>query len=174
MIGAGAFLQKHSSNSLGFPLFVHARVTRSVKQGSGQNAGKEFVAHTLREITPVTWTKEEAPNASFKALLNILKYMPANEESVQFCFLKDLRPNPHYGFSIDYDGAAGPRAAYAVVLVESVENTTTVAFGDGYKAETKGIRDAAFIGDASQIAANSPEVSYRAIGYSNFLLNSIR
>ena len=154
-----AFTQKHSSNSLGFPLFVHARVTRSVKQGSGQNAGKEFVAHTLRELETVKWTKKEAPNASINDLLAILNNMPANEESVQFCCLKDLVPDPHYGFSIEYDGKPGPRAAYAIVLVESVEKTKTVPFGSGFKAETKGIRDAAATGDASQLA------SYSAVGF---------
>ena len=59
-------------------------------------------------------------------------------------------------------------------MVESLQATTTQAFGDGFKAETQGIRDVAFIGDASQLAdasltgdAESPEVFYRAIGFSN-------
>ena len=174
----GDFKAKHGENSLGFPLFVHARLTRSVRQGSGQNAGKEFVSNTLQEVANVSWTKSEAPNASFHSLLAILNNLPANEESVQFCYLKDLKPDPHYGFSIEYDGQPGPRAAYAVVMVESLHATTTQAFGDGFKAETKGIRDVAFIGDASQLAdasstgdAESGEVFYRAIGYSN--LNGI-
>ena len=98
------FKEKHKSNCLGFPLFVHARITRSVKQGSGHNAGKEFVSNTLQEVANVCWTEKEAPNASFQELLNILNNLPSNEESIQFCFLKDLVPDPHYGFSIDYDG----------------------------------------------------------------------
>ena len=166
------FKAKHGENSLGFPLFVHARLTRSVKQGSGQNAGKDFVANTLQEVANVSWTKAEAPNASFNSLLNILNNLPAHDEAIQFCYLKDLKPDPHYGFSIEYDGQPGPRAAYAVVLVESLQATTTQAFGDGFKAETKGIRDVAFIGDASQLAdasqvQNTPEVFYCAIGFSN-------
>ena len=172
------FKAKHGGNSLGFPLFVHARLTRSVRQGSGQNAGKEFVSNTLQEVANVSWTKSEAPNASFDSLLTILNNLPANEEAIQFCYLKDLKPDPHYGFSIEYDGQPGPRAAYAVVMVESLQATTTQAFGDGFKAETKGIRDVAFIGDASQLAdasltrdAESTEVFYRAIGFSN--LNGI-
>ncbi len=63
-------------------------------------------------------------------------------------------------------------------MVESLQATTTHAFGDGFKAETKGIRDVAFIGDASQLAdaaltgdAERPEVFYRVIGFSN--LNGI-
>lgn len=172
------FKAKHGENSLGFPLFVHARLTRSVRQGSGQHAGKEFVASTLQEVANVSWGKSEAPNASFYSLLTILNNLPADAEAIQFCYLKDLKPDPHFGFSIEYDGREGPRAAYAVVLVESFEATTTQAFGDGFKAETKGIRDVAFIGDASQLAdasvisdAKSPEVFYRAIGFSN--LNGI-
>ena len=81
---------------------------------------------------------------------------------------------PHYGFSIEYDGQPGPRAAYAVVLVESLQATTTHSFGDGFKAETQGIRDVSFIGDDSKLAAasstgdaESTEVCYRAIGFSN-------
>ena len=172
------FKAKHGENSLGFPLFVHARLTRSVRQGSGQNAGKEFVSNTLQEVANVSWTKSEAPNASFYSLLTILNNLPAHEEAIQFCYLKDLKPDPHYGFSIEYDGQPGPRAAYAVVMVESLQATTTQPFGDGFKAETKGIRDVAFIGDASQLADASltddtkrPEVFYTAIGYSK--LNGI-
>jgi hypothetical protein len=172
------FKAKHRQNSLGFPLFVHARLTRSVRQGSGQNADKQFVSNTLQEIANVSWTKTEAPNASFNSLLTILNNLPAHEEAIQFCYLKDLQPDPHYGFSIEYDGQPGPRAAYAVVMVESLEATKTLPFGDGFKAETKGIRDVAFIGDASKLAAasstgdaESPEVFYRAIGFSN--LNGI-
>ena len=60
-------------------------------------------------------------------------------------------------------------------MVESLQATTTQAFGDGFKAETKGIRDVAFIGDVSQLADASltgdAEVFYRAIGFSN--LNGI-
>ncbi len=172
------FKAKHGENSLGFPLFVHARLTRSVRQGSGQNAGKEFVSNTLQAVANVSWTKSEAPNASFLSLLSILNNLPAHEEAIQFCYLKDLKPDPHYGFSIEYDGQPGPRAAYAVVMVESLQATTTQAFGDGFKAETKGIRDVAFMSDASQLAdasltgdAEIPEVFYRAIGFSN--LNGI-
>jgi hypothetical protein len=172
------FKAKHAENSLGFPLFVHARLTRSVKKGSGQNAGKDFVSNTLQEVTSVSWTKSEAPNASFKSLLTILNNMPTHEEAIQFCYLKDLKPDPHYGFSVEYDGQPGPRAAYAVVLVECLQATTTQPFGDGFKAETKGIRDVAAIGDVSQLAdasltgaAGPSEVFYRAIGFSN--LNGI-
>ena len=146
------FKAKHGENSLGFPLFVHARLTRSVRQGSGENAGKDFFSNTLQEVANVSWAKSETPNASFNSLLTILNNLPAHEEAIQFCYLKDLKPDPHYGFSIEYDGQPGPRAAYAVVLVESLQATTTQAFGDGFKAETKGIRDVAAIGDASQLA----------------------
>lgn len=172
------FKQKHTENCLGFPLFVHARLTRSVRQGSGENAGKDFVSNTLQEVANVSWTKSEAPNASFKTLLTILNNMPTHEEAIQFCYLKDLKPDPHYGFSVEYDGQPGRRAAYAVVLVESLQATTTQPFGDGFKAQTKGIRDVASIGDVSQLAdaslagaAAPSEVFYSAIGFSN--LNGI-
>ena len=118
--------------------------------------------------------KAEAPNASFEGLLGILNYLPAHEDAIQFCYLKDLKPDPHYGFCIEYDGQPGPRATYAVVMVESLQATTTHAFGAGFKAVTAGIRDVAFAGEASQLAgasatgdAQSPEAVYRAIGFSD-------
>ena len=163
------FKAKHAENCLSFPLFVHARLTRSVRKGSGQNAGKDFVSNMLQDVEHVSWTKAEAPNASFKKLLDILNNLPAHEEAIQFCYLKDLKPDPHYGFSVQYDGQPGPKAAYAVVMVESLQPTTTQPFGDGFKAETKGIRDVATIGDVSQLAdasltgaAEGSEVFYRA------------
>ena len=91
------FKAKHGENSLSFPLFVHARLTRSVRQGSGQNAGKEFVSNTLQDVANVSWTKAEAPNASFQSLLSILNNLPAHEEAIQFCYLKDLKPDPTTG-----------------------------------------------------------------------------
>ena len=172
------FKAKHADNSLAFPLFVHARATRTVKKGSGQNAGKDFVSNTLQEVESVSWTKLEAPNAAFTSLLTILNNMPPREEAIQFCYLKDLKSDPHYGFSVEYDGQPGPRAAFAVVLVECLQATTTQVFGDGFKAETKSIRDVAAIGDVPQLAdaslpvtAASSEVFYSAIGFSN--LNGI-
>ena len=90
------FNAKHCENSLGFPTFVHARITRSVRQGSGQNAGKEFVSHTLQDVASVSWTKSEEPNASFQSLLNIPNNLPGHEEAIQLCYLKDLKPDPHY------------------------------------------------------------------------------
>ena len=132
----------------------------------------------MQEVVSVSWTKSEAPNASFNSLLTFLNNLPGHGEAIQFCYLKDLKPDPHYGFSIEYDGQPGPRAAYAVVTVESLQATTTQAFGDGFKAETKGIRDVAFVGDASQFAepsasgdAKDSEVFYRATGFSS--LNGI-
>ena len=63
-------------------------------------------------------------------------------------------------------------------MVESLQATTTKSFGDGFKAETKGIRELAFTGDASQLVdasvtgnAESREVFYRVVGFSS--LNGI-
>ena len=53
-----------------------------MKQGSGQNAGKEFVAHTLRELETVRWTKKEAPNRSINDLLAILNNVSDGHEEV--------------------------------------------------------------------------------------------
>ena len=59
-------------------------------------------------------------------------------------------------------------------MVESLQVTPTQAFCDGFKAETKGIRDVAAIGDVSQLAdasltdaAGRSEIFYSALGFSN-------
>ena len=140
------FERKQAEKSLGYPLFVHARISRTVKASSSQTSTTDFVAHTLEETQPVSWTKSEAPNASFKNVLAILNNLPPHDECIQFAFLKDLQEDPHYGFKIVYDGQPGVRAAYAAILVESIRATTTEPCGDGFKTETTGIRDIAALG----------------------------
>ena len=88
------FKAKHCESSLGFPLFVHARLTRSVRQGSGQNAGKEFVSNTLQEVASVSWTKSEAPNASFNSLLTILNNLPGHEKGHPVLLLERPQARP--------------------------------------------------------------------------------
>ena len=171
------FEEKHRTDALGFPLLVHARISRTMRPGSSQTGGstpteapREFVSHVLEEFVPVTWSKAEAPNASFENLLAILNNLPHHEECLQFAFLKDLHPDPHYGFKIIYDGVAAVNAAYAVVLVESTRKTDTTPCGDGFKVETAGVRDIAAIGvgvDTKQLAGVSSDAAYTVLGYSS-------
>ena len=100
----------------------------------------------MEDVVPVSWTKSEAPNASFESFLNMLNNLPPHDECVQFAFLKDLQEDPHYGFRLLYRDQPGPMAAYAAVLVESVRATTTTLCGDGFKAETTDVRDVIFLG----------------------------
>ena len=137
------FERKHANGTLAFPLFVHARISRTVRPGSAQTGAEEVVRLNLEEVMPTCWKKSEAPNASFQSVLTILNNLSMHDECIQFAFLGDLREDPHYGFHIDYDGVQGQKAAYAVVLVESVANTVTSACGDGFKAQTSDIRDVA-------------------------------
>lgn len=167
------FERKKSEDALGYPLFVHARISRTVKASSSQTGGKDFVGHTLEEVLPVSWTKSEAPNASFASLLTVLNNLPPHDECIQFAFLKDLQEDPHYGFRIVYDGKPGPMATYAAVLVESVRATTTTSCGDGFKAETKDIRDVAHLSlaTATEVDVVHQEPSYTIVGFSG--LNGI-
>ena len=168
------FQRKLAERNLGYPLFVHARISRTIKPSSSGTGGTDFVAHTLEEAHSVSWTKSEAPNASFKNLLTILNNLPPHDECIQFAFLKDLQEDPHYGFKIVYDGQPGPKAAYAAVLVESTRATTTEACGDGFKTETTGIRDVAALGlhgstsdqQGQPIDLLKPESTYTIVGFS--------
>ena len=134
------FQNKQAEDTLGYPLFVHARISRSVKIGSSQTdaevLSKSYVSHVIEEVVPVSWKKTEAPNASFKSLLAMLINLPPHDECIQFAFLKDLQEDPHYGFKLVYDGVPGIKAAYAAVLVESVRATATTPCGDGFMAKT--------------------------------------
>ena len=94
------FEKMKAEDTLGYPLFVHARISRTVKASSPQTGAKEFVGHTVEEVVPVSWTKSEAPNASFESLLSILNNLPPHDECVQFAFLRDLQEDPHYGFRL--------------------------------------------------------------------------
>ena len=166
------FERMQAEETLGFPLFVHARISRTVKTGSAQTGAEEVVRHTLEEVMPVCWKKTEAPNASFQNLLAILNNLPPHDECIQFAFLKDLREDPHYGFHIDYDGVPGNKAAYAAVLVESVTATQTTPCGDGFKAETPDVRDVAnvrFLAPESEIDILKDEVTYKVVSFSGLI-----
>ena len=180
----GHFEHKHENDALGFPLFVNARISRTLKSSSDQTGGAsqsapEYVSHVLEAVQPVSWSKAEAPNASFETLLTVLNNLPQHDECVQFAFLKDLHPDPHYGFKIIYDGVPGPRAACAAVFVESVRQTSTAPCGDGFKVETQGVLDAAAIcSSAANSGVSQPAVpaegdptatepTYTVVGYCN-------
>ena len=175
------FLKKQAEDTLGYPLFVHARISRRVKIGSSQTDAevdsKNLVSHTIEEIVPVSWTKTEAPNASFKSLLAILNNLPPHDECIQFAFLKDLQEDPHYGFKLVYDGVPGVTAAYAAVLVESRSATATTPCGDGFMAKTTDLQDVAALQMPYDTAASQAdallhnESNYTVVGYSG--LNGI-
>jgi hypothetical protein len=97
----------------------------------------------LEDFSVVTWNKEEAPNASYESLVGVLNNLPNHEESIKFAYLKDLQEDPHYGFKVAMDGVTAPCAAYAVVLIESMQPSATTACGDGFKITTEGIIDIA-------------------------------
>jgi hypothetical protein len=166
------FETKHAAGALGFPLFVHARISRTRKPsntGSGSSqSNPEYVSHVLEEFASISWTKSEAPNASFTPLVAVLNNLPQHEECARFVFLKDLQEDPHYGFKIHFDGQPVIRAAYAVVLIESKSPSVTAACGDGFKVTTENVRDIAFIGigDASDVTQLAQQ-EYTVVGYSS-------
>ena len=169
------FQKKQAEDTLGYPLFVHARISRSVKIGSSQNdaevLSKNYVSHVIEEVVPVSWKKTEAPNASFKSLLAILNNLPPHDECIQFAFLKDLQEDPHYGFKLVYDGVPGIKAAYAAVLVESVRATATTPCGDGFMAKTTDLQDVAALPSGTADSQADALSNYTVVGYSG--LNGI-
>ena len=106
---------------MGFPLFVHARITRTVKIGSSQIdaavLSKDYVSHVIEEVVPVSWRKTEAPHLSFKSLLAVLNNLPPLDDCIQLAFLKDLHDDPHYGFKLVYGGVLGYTVAFCAVRV---------------------------------------------------------
>ena len=50
----------------------------------------------------VDWNPKFMPNASFTSILGILKNCPARGQGILFGLLKDIRPDPIYGFRLEY------------------------------------------------------------------------
>ena len=73
-----------------------------------------------------------------------LKKSPPHDEGIAFAYLADIRPDPHYGFTVEYDGVAGPRSLYVAALLASSTKSKKEAMGDtGYKITTANVKDIA-------------------------------
>ena len=176
------FEQKQAANALGFPLFIHARITRNTRSpgskasspdvGSSQTdvassqtddktAEKAYVSYVLEDFDVASWTPKETPNASYQPVVNVLNNLPNHEENIIFCYVQDLKPDPHYGFKVMVDAVEAPPAAFAAVLIESFRPSVTTACGDGFKITTEGITDAA----DPQETDNATQQSFVVVGY---------
>ena len=118
------FRMKHANASLNMPLLCHLRISRSMREqtaGASQSGSmhSKFVNHTLESVEPVSWDPTSAPNAAYSGVVNLLNNCPPHDEGLLFAFLADISSDPHYGFSVAYDGQDGPRCTYAVSLVTS-------------------------------------------------------
>ena len=100
--------------------------------------------YTLEAVEPVSWDLTSAPNASFTGLLAILKNCPQHGEGIQFTYLADIHPDPHYSWRVEYDGQEGPKGVYVCALIGSKKGSTTESVGaDVFKVTTRDVSDIA-------------------------------
>ena len=162
------FVQKHAAGGLNMPLLCHARVSRNVRGPASGGASQEstqggasqpatYVNHNVEVVESVSWDRLSAPNAAYKDVLSILNNCPPHDEGIQFAYLEDIEPDPHYGFCIQYDGQAGARCLYAAALVASEGKSSNDRVGEGFRVVTPAVKDA-----ANPKAGAS---SYKTVGY---------
>ena len=150
------FDQKHLDGELNMPLLCHARVSRQVRRADASQLGTfrtlPYMNHTLETIEPVSWHQLSAPNAAYTAVLHILDNCPEHDQGIVFAFLKDIRPDPIYGFCLEYkgtDGASqpvryGPKGVFVAALVASECKSKNEKIGDdAYKVVTSQVKDIA-------------------------------
>ena len=138
------FTKKHADGELNMPLLCQARVSRVLRGTDGATQPVKFVNHTLEMVEPVSWQPSSAPNAAFTEVLAILKNCPPHDEGIHFAFLADVKPDPHYGMRLVYDGEEGPKGIYVAALIASNSKSKTDRVGDdGYKVVTTEVKDIA-------------------------------
>jgi hypothetical protein len=145
------FLIKKANGELNMPLLCHARITRMVRTNNGT-----YVNHVMEQVEPVSWDLLSAPNKSYNDILAILNNCPTHEEGLLFAFLDDVKPDPHYGFHLVYDGQEGPRCSLVAVLVACDKISQTDVVGTGFKV-TSSVTDAA---NSSHHSGAHPAVGY--------------
>ena len=121
-------------------------------KGGETAAWARFNAFVQKDAEP----EKKPPNLPLGA---VLANSPPHEECLRFALLRDLHPDPHYGFKIKYGGKdeGDVRAACAVILIESTQKTKTSPCGEGFKMVTMGVKDA---------AAKDPSAkTYTIVGY---------
>ena len=98
----------HSRGDLQFPLFHNVRLNRKGKAFSASQPGEVqgateapvYVSHVVEEVSAVTYTGDDAPNAAYCDILTILSQCPRHDESWLFAALAEVQKCPHYGFDV--------------------------------------------------------------------------
>ena len=155
------FVKKHRAGQLQFSLFHNVRLTRTAKgisasePGEGTAPSEEstgsqgtaavYVSHILEEVSDVSWSGEDAPNAAYLDVVKILSQCPRHEEALCFAALAEVQSSPHYAFEVAFKDSLLHGSAL-VALVGSKEKSIVEKCGDGYKVSTKNIVD--ILGDA--------------------------
>ena len=155
------FLKMHKAGQLKFALFHNARLTRTTKGTSAAEPGENtapsqdtlrsqsnaagYVSHILEEVSVASWSGEDAPNAAYMDVVNILSQCPRHDEALCFAALAEVQSSPHYAFEVAFKDRL-VRGSAVVALVGSKEKSVVQMCGEGYKVTTKNLVDV--LGDA--------------------------
>ena len=172
------FDDKHLDGDLNMPLLCHARVSRQARRADASQPGTfhtlPYMNHTLEAIEPVSWNHLSAPNAAYNDVLHILDNCPEHDQGIVFAFLRDIRPDPIYGFCLEYkdsDGAAqpvryGPKGVFVAALVASESKSKREKIADdAYKVVTSQVKDIADGYLEEDGKAVLPTDNYTLVGY---------
>ena len=163
------FKDKHQTANLNWPLMCHVRLSRNVRD----TTSRKYVNYMVEDVTPVSWSIPEAPNAAYSDLLRLLNMRPPHDECILFAFLSDIAEDQHYGYQVLYDGMQAPRSTYVLSLIASESKSTTTNIGEGFQVSTSKIHDVAnplagasqpTSGDASS-SAGASQLSYSMLGF---------
>lgn len=171
------FDQKHLDGELNMPLPCHARMPRQVRPPDPKQCIFQmapYVNQSLEAVEPVSRHHLSAPNAAYNAVLHILNNCPEHDQGIVFAFLKDIRPDPVYGFRLEYQGEGGaaqpvrygPTGVFVAAPVASECKSKRKKIGDdGYKVVTsqvKGIADGYLEEEGKAFV---PTENYTLVGY---------
>ena len=129
--------------------------------------------YMVEDVTPVSWSIPEAPNAADSDLLRLLNMCPPHDECILFAFLCDITEDQHYGYQVLYDGTQAPRSTYVLSRIASESKSPTTNICESFQVSTSKIHDVAnplagasqpTSGDAST-SAGASHLDYSVLGF---------
>ena len=169
------FIKVHKAGQLQFSLFHNVRLTRTAKassvseSGAGISASQEslgsqsnsaqYVSHLLEDVSVVSWSGGDAPNAAYIGVVQVLSQCPRHQDALCFAALAEVQSSPHYAFEVVFKDVVLHGSAL-VALVGSKEKSVVDKCGDGYRVTTRNIVD--ILGEALSLTG---AVAWDAVAY---------